>query len=312
MEKEMHINAEEAFASYPSREDIDAWALALHKRSEAISVSGCVLEHSPITESFGNSANTLQNRYIRFTTGEGRCFYGYWQPAMKLPAPLLINLPGYGAYMTMHPQLCDDGYNILHISPLGYVTAEGLDKSRRQPDGNLPVLVNTAKGLSGGYEDWLTDCLLAVRWALSQPEALPDRLSFFGMSQGGGAALLLASILNDRTRCVCADLPFLTGFPMTGLRGDAYGMLSETYTLTEKNGFWRRMGYFDTISHAHRLKMPVMLGAGGKDDVCPGETVKALFDKLPGTKQFTYLQNGVHTHSRESMVLYRAWMGLFA
>ena len=32
-------------------------------------------------------------------------FYGYWQPALKSPAPLLINLPGYGGYMSLHP-LC--------------------------------------------------------------------------------------------------------------------------------------------------------------------------------------------------------------
>lgn len=87
-------------------------------------------------------------------------------------------------------------------------------------DGNWPVLHNTAMGLPGGYEDWLLDCLLAVRWACEQPDVLGDRLSFFGTSQGGGGSLLMASLLGARVRCVCADLPFLTAFPIAKLQGE--------------------------------------------------------------------------------------------
>lgn len=75
------------------------------------------------------------------------------------------------------------------------MTPSGADWSLALPDRNWPVLPNTALGAPGGYEDWLSDVLLAVRWALERPDVLPDRLSFFGTSQGGGGSLLLASLL---------------------------------------------------------------------------------------------------------------------
>lgn len=298
---------------YPTRAEVDQWCTDLIGAVQPVSVEGTLLEQTPITQTFGNSPNTLVNRYVRFTASDGRRpFYGYWQPALKTPAPLLINLPGYGGYVSLHPQLCDQNFNILHISPLGYVTPEGVESALALPDGNWPVLPNTALGRPGGYGDWLGDCLLATRWALEQPGVEPGRLSLFGTSQGGGGSLLLASILGQgHVRCVCADLPFLTDFPHTGLRGEAYGLLRPAAERTRQEDFWRRLGFVDTLSHAHRLTMPVMLSAGGADETCPPTTVEALFDRLPGTRQYTYLEGQTHTHSRSSMVLFGAWLHLY-
>lgn len=91
--------------------------------------------------------------------------------------------------MNLHPQLCDQNFHILHISPLGYVTPAGAERSLALPDGNWPVLPNTALGIPGRYADWLSDCLLAIRWALKQPGVEPDHLSLFGTSQGGRMTL---------------------------------------------------------------------------------------------------------------------------
>jgi len=311
---ECNLFVEQAKEFYPSIEEIDNWALEQEKRAEAVSIEGEFLDYVPIRVPFGNSPNTLINRYVRFTAGDGRRpFYGYWQPALNQPAPLLINLPGYGSSITMHPQISDLGYNILHISPLGYVMPEEIVEELALPDGNWPVLPNTAEGVPGGYKDWISDCLLAVKWALEQPEVLPDRLSFYGTSQGGGGSLLCASILGaEKVRCVCADLPFLTAFPLSGLEGNAYGLLKPVYERTPHRDFWYRLGFIDTICHAHRLTMPVMLSSGGEDTVCPSITVENLFRRLPGSKQYTYLEHQVHTHSQSSMYLFSSWLRMYA
>lgn len=311
---EMTIFSKEALCVYPSAEQVDIWAARQFARSEEVSVIGEKIEYTPIRLSFGNNPNTLVNYYVRFTADDGRRpFYGYWQPAFNTPAPLLINLPGYGSSITMHPQISDLGYNVLHISPLGYVTPERTHNELALPDGNWPVLYNSAAGKPGGYEDWLSDCLLAVRWAQKQPEVIPDRLSFFGTSQGGGGSLLMASILGpERVRCVCADLPFLTNFPCSELKGDAYKILKPVYDTVPHSDFWMRLGYIDTISHAHRLTMPVMVSSGGADSTCPPTTIEPLFHNLPGTKQYTYLEHQVHTHSRSSIYLFSAWLRMYA
>lgn len=306
------IDVDKAFACYPTAEEVDLWAQRLLQKSCETAVTGTFTDDNPILHAFGNGPNSLVNQFVRFETSGGHTFWGYWQPAMKQPAPLLINLPGYGGYISMHPQINDDNYNILHISPLGYISPEGAHMEMAMADGNWPVLPNTALGLPGGYEDWLLDCLLAVRWAKEQPGVVRDRLSFYGTSQGGGGSLLLASILKDEVRCVCADLPFLTAFPMTALTGEAYGLLKEPYATVEESLFWNRLGYIDTVSHSHRLTMPVMLSSGGKDIVCPPATIEYLFTRLPGSKQYTYLEDNVHTHSRQSTILFRSWLALHA
>ena len=95
----------EAGSAYPSPGEVDAWAEGLLIGSEKVAVEGAVLDDMPIRVPFGNSPNTLVNRYVKFTASDGRRpFYGYWQPALNTPAPLLINLPGYGGSITMHPR----------------------------------------------------------------------------------------------------------------------------------------------------------------------------------------------------------------
>ena len=305
---------QEAQAYYPTRREVDHWARSQWDRAQLVEVEGTLLDDAPAQVPFGVNPATLVNRYVRFHAGDGRRdFYGYWQPALNSPAPLLINLPGYGGSITMQPQIGQLGYHVLHISPLGYVEPQRVCTERTLPDGNWPVLPNTAAGRPGGYEDWLSDCLLAVRWAQTRPEVLADRLSLFGTSQGGGGSLLLASILGpERVRCVCADLPFLTNYPRSGLEGDAYQLLQPVYNETPHEIFWHNLGFLDTMSHAHRLTMPIMLSAGGEDTVCPPATIHPLFEALPGTKQYTYLEHQVHTHSLSSLFLFSAWLQMFA
>ena len=302
----------EANKYYPNHCEIDRWAAELFRRAETIDVFGEPMNYCPSSIQFGNFPNALENRYIKFnTTGVQRNFWGYWQPAICNPAPLLINLPGYGSSISMYPQLADQGFHILHISPMGYVEPTAVHTELKLADGNWPVLDYTARGASGGYTEWLTECLLAIRWAMKQPGVLP-RVSIFGTSQGGGGALLLASILGDEVRCVCADLPFLTDFKENLFSGSAYGVLKTAYAEVNHQLFWNRLGYVDTLSHVHRIHVPVMLSAGGKDEICPAKSVEKLFANLNCTKQYTFLENAAHTLTRESVILFAGWLRLYA
>lgn len=198
------IDIEKAYDCYPNQSDIDTWSERMLSKISNHHVCGEFTDDIPIREPFGNNPNSLVNRYVRFSIPGRKTFYGYWQPALKTPAPLLINLPGYGSYMSFHPQINDDGYNILHISPLGYVTPSGCERNCVLTDGNWPVIYNTALGLDGGYEDWLTDCLLAIKWALTLPEVLPDHLAF--LEQARAVEDQFSLLLSFRRRFgVCAQ-----------------------------------------------------------------------------------------------------------
>ena len=303
---------------YPTPGEVDIWVESIWEALAGVECSVEMLPQNGFTHSLG--VNHMQGRfqYLKFQAAGMDSFYGYWQPALAAPAPLLFHVPGYGAEMSTHPELVAAGYNLLHVSPLGYATPEGPDEAK-QRDGEWPVLPDTVvSAAQKGYKLWLLQCLIAIRWAMNQAEVLKDRVSFFGTSQGGGGALLLGSLFQNRgVRCVAADLPFLTNFPLAGGRGAYHhatrGLreLARTGANSEAAG-WRALGFIDTLSHAHRLKIPVLLTAGGQDDVCPPETVASLYQILPGTRSLTYLDRGIHRYSPEFIPLAAAWFRLYA
>ena len=301
-----------SFETYPTPEEVDTWLGSIWELVDHATGSAELLPLQGFSHSFG-VRHTRGFQYVRFSREGQPDFYGYWQPAVANPAPLLVHVPGYGAEMSVHPDLVAQGFNVLHVSPLGYSTPEGADTTR-QRDGMWPVLPDSiASGGSAGYRLWLADCAAATRWALSQPECHDHRVSFFGSSQGGGGALLLASLFRDcGVRCVAADVPFLTDF--RGGRGQgAYALFDQAVTqATDLQSAWRGVGLIDTLSHLHRLDLPVLLTAGGADGVCPPATIETLFRGLPGTRSYTFLKGVPHRYTVEFVPLAAAWFRMYA
>ncbi len=288
---------------YPTAADVDAWCSDLLERSEARDVSVSFPDAPHYQYQLG-VRHTIGNQYVAFETPE-RTFYGYWQPASAGPAPVLFHVPGYGAEMSAHPELVAEGFSVLHINPLGYCTPTGSN----DPEHRRPVLPDTVTTHGErGYVDWLSDAAIAVRWALKQDSVEPSRFAFFGTSQGGGAALLLASIFS--ARAVCADLPFLTNFPMMHGMDDrgAYEAAFGAFSVPEGTPKeWRALGYVDTISHAYRLVAPSLLTAGTDDTVTPPVSIESLFALLPGTKSYTLLDGQGHAYTAPFLRLAAAW-----
>lgn len=137
-----------------------------------------------------------------------------------------------GAEMSIHPEIMAEGFNILHINPLGY--------------------------------------------------------------------------------CTAADVPFLTHFPRAIGRG-AYEIASRALDEAEdKERAWKALGYIDTMSHVHRLTMPVLLTAGSDDEMCPPETIEGLFSELPRTRSLTYIRGREHAYTPEFLFLAKAWFRMYA
>lgn len=200
---------------YPSQQEVEAWIGSVWAEANALDLQ----VETQIPEFSGQPLprQTIRQRTIRFCSGTDE-FYAIWQPAAATPAPLLIHTPGYGAEMTVHPELVAQGYNVLHINPLGYATPDGFNTAKLQgrPWPHWGVMLDTMTSKAQrGYHQWFAQCIAAITWAQRQPETLPERLSFFGFSQGGGAALLLGSLYQGRgARCVAAEAPFLTNIPL--------------------------------------------------------------------------------------------------
>ena len=126
---------------------------------------------------------------------------------------------------------------------------------------------------------------------------------------------MLASLFQGKdVRCVAADVPYLTDFRLANGRG-AYYLAKQTLDgLPEEQigSAWKTLGLIDTISHASRLTLPVLLTAGSADDICPPETVESLFSRLPSTKSYTLLEGVGHRYTTQFIPLATAWFRLFA
>ena len=254
------------------------------------------------------------DKYVKFERTGKDTFFGYWQPCMR-PAPLLIHTPGYGGEMSMHPEL-SEYFNVLHVNPLGIVTPIGFDRTKMTFEGLSSVGPDTIiTGGKGGYFEWLSCVAVAIKWAWMQPNVISNRVSFFGTSQGGGTALLLGSIYSGRgTMCVAADQPFLTNYKLANGRG-AYGSIlaNKKYlpNVADKN-ICDAIFCYDTAHHVYRYNFPVLLTSGGKDDVCPPDTIEALFNALSGTKSYTCFDELKHGYNRHFVNLARAWFLTYA
>lgn len=306
----------DAVAFYPTQEELDSWVSSIWDLAVNTPVEVEVIEN-PI---LGMQSHMItgqrmwKNRMVKFSPQGMDTFYAYWQPVDNGPAPLCAHLPGYGSEMSSHPDTVAMGYNVLHISPLGFCTPEGIDEKKRDNPGVLPATILT--GAKGGYYLWFANCIMAVLWAWKQKEVIPERVSFYGTSQGGGCALLLGSLFQGKgIRCVAADEPFLCNFPLADWK-NAYVIGKEAFDAVSKEKgeafAWKAIGYIDAINHAHRLDIPVLLTAGSTDEICPPANIESLFAVLPSTKSYMLISGRCHGYTPEFVHLAWAWFRLFA
>ncbi|MHC1694884.1 MAG: acetylxylan esterase [Eubacteriales bacterium] len=304
---------ENAYALYPSQGELADWIGQIWSDADKIPVKVEEVPDAGYWGSFGTFHLAPYVSIIRFTPEGMTPFYGCFHRVTNGPAPLAVHVPGYGAELSSHPDTLAHGFNLLTLSPLGYWTPTGFDMTLAR-DGNWPVLPDTIRTKAqGGYRSWLLNCVMAVKWAWTQSCVLPNRVSFYGTSQGGGGSLLLGSLFKDKgVRCVAADQPFLTDYPRADWRGAYYVCKAALDEAEDKNEAWHSLGFADTYNHAPRLTCPVLLTQGELDEVCPVDTIEALYKRLPLTKSLTWLSGRGHGYNVEFMHLVWAWLRLYA
>jgi cephalosporin-C deacetylase-like acetyl esterase len=300
---------------YPSRSEVDAWAEEIWHAAAGAPVAAEVLDEAGLGMNpwFYPGSQLWKSRFVRLAPAGEEPFYVYWQPVAIGPAPLCAHLPGSGCEMTSRPAVVSEGFNVLEISPLGLGGPYGVDAARAcGPESAMFPLSILSQGRDG-YFHWLRQSAMAVRWAWGQPEVLPGRVSFFGASQGGGGSLLLGSVfLNRGVRCIVAEQPFLTDFRGGTDREAGRAAFEKVRERHGESAAWRGLGLIDTLSHAHRLTVPVLLGAGTADAAVPCRTAEALFGLLPSTRAYCLLDGRGHTYSPEFQQLAIAWFRAYA
>lgn len=131
------------------------------------------------------------------------------------------------------------------------------------------------------------DCIRAIDFACSLPQADADRIFVEGGSQGG-AFTIVAAALDDRVRAAAPYIPFLNDYrdyfsivdwPAQPVREQAakLGMSEEQ--------MFANLRYFDVKNLARRIKCPVLMGIGLQDPVCPPHTNMASYNLIESPKE---------------------------
>ena len=126
----------------------------------------------------------------------------------------------------------------------------------------------------------------AVDYLASRPEVDPGRIGAWGVSQGGGLALMVTA-LNPKIKAVCANVPALC---------DHHAFKQDRFP------GWPRLvdpkdeatsvcaGYYDTVNFCRNIKVPTWIIAGLGDDTCPPAGVCAAFNVIPAAQKDLVLE----------------------
>lgn len=223
-------------------------------------------------------------------------------PEERLPA--IVTVPGYGGWQQgITLSECQRGYVVLQIYP----RSQGESERFWKIDGPDKLTWHISRPEGYYYQGAYVDVIRGIDYLLSRRDVDQSRIGLMGTSQGGGIALAVAA-LDPRVKVVVAHLPFLCNMRLaTTIPDSLVGRLLRGNGVLNADSL-DTLDYFDPYILAPRIKVPVLLSAGGKDVNCPAATIRSVFDRLPGIKCFAYYPELTHTSSIDFYQMSWDWM----
>lgn len=145
------------------------------------------------------------------------------------------------------------------------------------------------------YREVYLDCIRSLDVIWSRNEIDRDKIVLYGISQGGGLAMAVAS-LDNRPAMVLADVPGNSDLErrVEGEHG-SFGAVSNylKYYPHNEQKVYKTLSYFDTMNMAERMKCPVHASVALKDVTCPAECYFASYNRITVKKTIDlYPYNG--------------------
>ena len=204
------------------------------------------------------------SRQVTFKARDGMTLHGYLTEPRGAPAgpkPMVL-LPHGGPYGVFDGWSFDDDAQILAAA--GYAVL----RVNYRGSGNYgrAFLQAGNQEWGGRMQDDLTD---ATRWAVREGVADASRICIYGASYGGYAALMGVAREPDLYRCAVG---YVGVYDLPMMHRDASGRSrsGRTWAL-EWMGDRNALAARSPVNLADRIKAPVFLAAGGKDDRAPIE-----------------------------------------
>jgi len=216
-----------------------------------------------------------ERRPITFNARDGLKLHGFLTmpkhaPQEKLPLVLIPHGGPHGPYDSWSFDgdaqfLANRGYAVLQVNFRG---SGGRGEDFEQ----------------AGYRQWggkiMDDLIDGVKWTINQGEVDGQRVCAFGASFGGYASLMLAAREPQLFKCAVGysgvyDLALLNE-EFENKRNKRYRVWTSKFIGDDKDELTR----FSPSRQADKIKAPVLLIHGGKDEIAPKEHAFAMRDAL--------------------------------
>jgi uncharacterized protein len=236
---------------------------------------------------------------VSFETADGLRLQGWFVPgAVDSPAPprprsvtLPEGAPPQVGEGEAHPKV---GEGEAHLNPGPAVlvcNGNGGDRSMRAALAaalsrmGLAVLLFDYRGYGGNpgspsEEGLADDARAALAYLAGRPEVDPGRVAYLGESLGAAVALRLA--VERPPAALVLRSPFAS-LAEVGRRH--YPMLPVSLLLRDR---------YDSAALARRLDAPLLVVAGGRDQIVPASHSRRLFDAAPQPKRLVVLDGADH------------------
>lgn len=220
------------------------------------------------------------------------------------PWPVIVTTPGYsGKSHGVMLSECQRGYAILQVFPRGQGESEQLWKMDR-PD-KLTGHLDYPEGAY--YQGAYADVMRMIDFVMSRDDLDSKHIALVGTSQGGGISLAVGA-LDSRVKVVVAHVPFLCNFRLAAQIPNSLVKNLLDRAKSNNESALNTLDYFDPWQLATKIRIPVLMSAGGKDTVCPLSTIQSVYERLSGAKTFKTYPNLTHTSCMDFYNLSWIWL----
>lgn len=219
------------------------------------------------------------------------------------PWTVLVTAPGYsGRSSGVFLNECQRGYAILQVYPRGQAESQELSPIKGD---KLTSQLDHPEGAC--YQGAYADVIRGIDFVMTRSDINHDRIAMVGGSQSGGIGLAVAA-LDPRVKAVVAHVPFLGNMPLAARASKSLVRTLLDRAKRNDDAALNTLSYFDPLTLAPRIRVPVLMSAGGKDELCPIETIQSVYERLPGNKTLKVYPDLPHTSCVDFYNLYWPWL----
>jgi cephalosporin-C deacetylase len=242
---------------------------------------------------------------VEFFSLGGALVRGYYtRPRNKVNVPALLHVQGYSS--VMEPFVLDEQMAAFFLNIRGH------GNSKKDVNPGFPGYLQSGIDNKENYvyRGAYMDCVRAIDFLCNQPEVDTTRVAVEGGSQGGALSVATAS-LDKRIKFCLPDVPFLSNFR---LYFDIAQWPSNEFKSLNRSGkswddIYGVLDYIDVMNHAPNVTVPVFMGVGLFDDICPPAINFSMYNNLGSTEKsyLLYPQSG-HALPSEHYDKKMAWL----